>query len=639
MLTPAVFGIKNKLGYHLAHCCSRSCCAYLCLACCGRVVAVVAAFSKSLKQHEDTAGQFDTWTKQLLKEGKDVFDKGQAFGQKVESFARQLEKCPAVLESAPYSVTTDLDYDDSCQLGRALKDYGNLLLQIESSRTSLLNTLNEDFVKPLTQFRRETRDKAAKAKSTFTQSYEDYKKATKKACGMGGKKTKADIEMADQEYAVARANWTHISLTYVQEMNEQVGGAAAPIVACTSFIEFCWTTKIIAPSWWSFTVCLLVPPIPLLFTLAELASHCYTPHIHTFSFCWFYCAPVFMVVVLQMQNRKFNLADRITAIMKSDITFGQSSHELLHSRLQPELDTQQTWLDEARIKFKAHRDVKMTEMRQVESRNTTSLEQEKDVIDKDAAVAEVKNGGWLFIQKNTGRAKNFLTAGWTMTWCHASGTRFYAHSSDATTPGAGIAVQSCCQQDRSQTDRRFCFEVNSVGGDVSLICQAMSESDRQKWMHALGSVFTPAKSTRKRHKSGVYAEMERGFAFLKRCLECVEGNYLDEHGLYRTAGVKGKYTGLYEKAVQKNKYTDLGDEDDLTVTSVIKYFLRTKLPEPVIPDDSSRDDWISAAQNENAKERVLSFQTCFQLLSPASQQILTTVPYQHVLHRVSDSGR
>ena len=95
---------------------------------------------------------------------------------------------------------------------------------------------------------------------------------------------------------------------------------------------------------------------------------------------------------------------------------------------------------------------------------------------KSDAKSKVKRGSWLYIQKrnvSTHMARFSLGGGWSRMWCSGDGARFYTPGSDGTfgVQEEGMVVTSCCQQNREQTDRRFCFEVNGKDGN-SMVCQA-----------------------------------------------------------------------------------------------------------------------------------------------------------------------
>lgn len=142
-------------------------------------------------------------------------------------------------------------------------------------------------------------------------------------------------------------------------------------------------------------------------------------------------------------------------------------------------------------------------------------------------------------------------------------------------------------------------------------------------MVGLGSVFTPAKSER-RKKSNLL-EIERGFAFLKSCMAYVENKCIDDEGVYRTGGQKSKVLALYREAVKKNRATLLAEEDRITVTSCLKYFLREVLPEPVIPSGAKRQPWFKASNVEPNASRVAAFVKCIQDLPDSHRQILEAV--------------
>lgn len=69
----------------------------------------------------------------------------------------------------------------------------------------------------------------------------------------------------------------------------------------------------------------------------------------------------------------------------------------------------------------------------------------------------------------------------------------------------------------------------------------------------------------------------------------------------------------------------LGDEDQMTVTSCLKYFLREMLPEPVIPEGPERQKWFEASQIPQGDPRIEAFRACIANLSHSSTEILNTV--------------
>eukprot|EP00039_Didymoeca_costata_P015398 m.260822 g.260822 ORF g.260822 m.260822 type:complete len:783 (-) comp16215_c0_seq1:4958-7306(-) len=324
-------------------------------------------------------------------------------------------------------------------------------------------------------------------------------------------------------------------------------------------------------------------------------------------------------------QRKLTLGSQLCSLISSELEFGNDYHAILESRLRPELNVLNDWVTTAKSKFREDQEASIRSMREAEAHaigafrkahsgtRLSSPEAPNDGVD-------VSVGTWLYLK---GRSKAGLGVQWMRTWCKSEGDQFIAVNSDMTPP-EGIRVQSCCHIDRFQTDRRNCFEVNSQ--ETSILCQALSDSDRSAWMSALGSVFTPAKSMRKRSKEiGSVMEIERGFAFLKGCLTYIEANYILEPGLYRTGGQKSKMIMLYEKAVKKNRHMPLDEEDQLTVTSCLKYFLREMLPEPVVPDDDSRTDWFDAIQLESQSELENALKNCVLKLPGANQKILVAV--------------
>lgn len=65
--------------------------------------------------------------------------------------------------------------------------------------------------------------------------------------------------------------------------------------------------------------------------------------------------------------------------------------------------------------------------------------------------------------------------------------------------------------------------------------QALSEKDRKDWMDAMDGkepvYLTPGKGNALQEEEYIINDV--GFAFVKRCIECLEQRGLEEEGLYR----------------------------------------------------------------------------------------------------------
>jgi hypothetical protein len=353
-------------------------------------------------------------------------------------------------------------------------------------------------------------------------------------------------------------------------------------------------------------------------------------------------------VSMQMQNRRLTISEKMCEAMKDDLEFAANVANIFDARLKTEHEVQAAWAVTEEKDKRARENAASRAMREAEARavgiyaKSHGAQAASAATAKNDAKIKIRRGSWLYIQKRT---QNFrLTqfsvggSGWIRTWCSGDGKYFYTPGSEVVTE-EGMLVLSCCQQNSDQTDRRFCFEVNGADG-VSLICQALSYDHRLLWMTALGSVFTPAKSTRKKHSSGAggetqasLLEIERGFAFLKTMMHYVEENIIDTHGLYRTGGVKSKVTLLLETAIKKNKQPNLADEESETVTSAIKSFLGSTLHDPVIPEGPRRDVWLRTADMPPGPDRLQAWCDCAEDIGDANRVILAAV-IAH-LHKVS----
>lgn len=123
--------------------------------------------------------------------------------------------------------------------------------------------------------------------------------------------------------------------------------------------------------------------------------------------------------------------------------------------------------------------------------------------------------------------------------------------------------------------------------------------------------LTPGKSNATQEEE--YFINDIGFAFVKKCIECLEQRGLEEEGLYRVSGVGTKINkllqmGLDVKKTESERLAFFADDQFLdvleskTIASALKQYLR-KLKEPIMTYRCFHG-FLAAAKQEQHLQRI-----------------------------------
>ena len=161
-----------------------------------------------------------------------------------------------------------------------------------------------------------------------------------------------------------------------------------------------------------------------------------------------------------------------------------------------------------------------------------------------------------------------------------------------------ITLKECVRRMSDSIDKRFCFDVipSEKPGTVYTF-QALSEEDRKLWLEAMDGqdpVHLSSSSPNESSRQEECALDERGFAFVRKCIDWIEENSLEDQGLYRVVGVASRVGRLLQNALDRRRTPAVSSDgtsvsydmscDDWeirTVTSALKQFFRN-LPEPLM---------------------------------------------------------
>lgn len=123
--------------------------------------------------------------------------------------------------------------------------------------------------------------------------------------------------------------------------------------------------------------------------------------------------------------------------------------------------------------------------------------------------------------------------------------------------------------------------------------------------------LTPGKSNATQEEE--YSINDVGFAFVRKCIECLEQRGLEEEGLYRVSGVGTKINkvlqmGLDAKKTEQERLSFFADDqyvdvlESKTIASALKQYLR-KLKEPLMTHRLFTD-FLKAAKQEQHLQRI-----------------------------------
>ncbi|XP_013084458.2 rho GTPase-activating protein 26-like isoform X3 [Biomphalaria glabrata] len=156
-----------------------------------------------------------------------------------------------------------------------------------------------------------------------------------------------------------------------------------------------------------------------------------------------------------------------------------------------------------------------------------------------------------------------------------------------------------------------------------LTFQALSEDDRRLWLDAMdGKEPTYTMHKIKTEDSNLD---DVGFNFIKRSLAAIESRGLQEQGLYRVVGVNSKVNNLIKIALDPKKTEKINFEDPSvwetkTITSAVKTYLRS-LPEPLMTFQL-HENFIKAAKQESKTLRILDVHKYVHQLPDANFRML-----------------
>ncbi|XP_043095606.1 oligophrenin-1 isoform X3 [Puntigrus tetrazona] len=185
-----------------------------------------------------------------------------------------------------------------------------------------------------------------------------------------------------------------------------------------------------------------------------------------------------------------------------------------------------------------------------------------------------------------------------------------------------LTLKSCVRRKTDSTDKRFCFDIETNERCSPVLLQAISEVNRKQWMEAMDGKEPIYHSPIQKQ-----AEMElndRGFKFVRRCINFVETKGLTQEGVYRTVGsniqVQKLLNAFFDQKCPADVDFNSNDMDIKTITSALKFYLRS-LSEPLMTY-SLHGELILAAKSENLDYRLGAVHSLVYKLPERNREML-----------------
>lgn len=171
-----------------------------------------------------------------------------------------------------------------------------------------------------------------------------------------------------------------------------------------------------------------------------------------------------------------------------------------------------------------------------------------------------------------------------------------------------------CQ--KSSSDKRFVFDVSLRDKSVNNIYtfQAMSYDDHKAWFSIMeGKELTPVLSNYSVKSDPAYVLDKNGLNFIKRCIQLLEDDKLNEEGMYRKNGVSHKINQFIERnfinisssLVQSNE-NQLQNEPPMGSTHQSTTSLMVSVLKSTIPHSTSSSTLSLTNQNAENQQQTAS---------------------------------
>uniref|UniRef100_A0A1B6L4C8 Rho GTPase-activating protein 26 n=1 Tax=Graphocephala atropunctata TaxID=36148 RepID=A0A1B6L4C8_9HEMI len=356
-------------------------------------------------------------------------------------------------------------------------------------------------------------------------------------------------------------------------------------------------------------------------------------------FCQASLEYVFLLQEVQ-ERKKFEFVETLLGFMFGWLTFYHQGHEVAED-FKPYMKELQFRIQKTRENFNATRDKTESLMKKM-----LEMRQARPTVDEAAPNKAYSREGYLFLMER----KKLGTTTWTKQYCMYQREKKefimipYNQMTGKFNTSEKMILGSCVRRMSDTIEKRFCFDLTPEDRPgVVYTLQALSEEDRKQWMDVMdGKEPTYGlPGVVKQQKSEERTLDDVGFAFVQKCIEVLESRGLDEQGLYRVVGVKGKVNKLLEMGLDRRKVDKMILDDPCeweskTITSALKKYL-AGLREPLMTF-RYHSSFINAAKLETRAQRVNMVHVLLHKLPKVNFRMLDIL-MRHLVNVTSHSDK
>ncbi|CAG9767048.1 unnamed protein product [Ceutorhynchus assimilis] len=173
-------------------------------------------FRENLHKHERELEKTNQQIKRIIKEVKDLLGAARQLGEAQKSFAN-------CLKGFTFETIGGTQTDDEYTICNSLKNFSELILQVEEERNRMLENANSSVLKPLEEFRKKyiggvknEKKKFEKQTAKFCQNQERYlNKTTRNPNTL--QEADASVDMAERHFYAASMDYVYL----IQEVHER----------------------------------------------------------------------------------------------------------------------------------------------------------------------------------------------------------------------------------------------------------------------------------------------------------------------------------------------------------------------------------------------------------------------------------
>ncbi|KAG1693198.1 Rho GTPase-activating protein 26 [Nymphon striatum] len=170
-------------------------------------------FRDNLHAHEKELERTSQSIKGLTKDVKDLIFAAKNLSKAQKNFGQSLV-------NFKFDCIGNSQTDDEIIIAGALRNIGNLILQIEDERDRILERASENFIGPLDNFRKENIGEAKEGKKKFDKETVKFCQSLERYLTLSAKKNVNQLQEADASLEMERINFYKTSLQYIVTLQE-----------------------------------------------------------------------------------------------------------------------------------------------------------------------------------------------------------------------------------------------------------------------------------------------------------------------------------------------------------------------------------------------------------------------------------